>query len=1030
MSTAATSAAPTAPQADGELTHRQILTVLGGLMLGMFLAALDQTVVSTAIRTIADDLSGLSLQAWATTAFLITSTITTPLYGKLSDIYGRKPLFMTAITIFLIGSVACTAAWSMYSLAAFRALQGLGAGGLMSLALTILGDIVPPRERARYQGFFLAVFGTSSVIGPVVGGLLSGVDFIAGLEGWRWIFLVNVPIGLAALIVVQRVLNVPHVPRKARIDWPGAIALTLCLVPLLIVAEQGRLWGWDSTQSIVCYVVGGVGLLLFLLAERAYGDDALLPLRLFRTGIFSLSSIINLLIGMAMFGGIALLPQFLQIVHGATPIEAGFMMLPLVGGIMVASVLSGQLTSRTGRYKIFPVVGTALITIAMTLLWLTVTPAIPLVQLFATMAVLGLGLGLCMQTLVLAVQNAMPARDMGVTTSAVTFFRQMGGTLGTAVFLSVVFSTAGDRIGDALRSAMGSAGFQSALTDPAVLAEPANQQVAEGLQAGTIGSTVLSDSSFLQRVDPRLAAPFQEGFTSSMTLAFLIAAVVIVVAFVLVLFIKELPLRTMSGAQAARAEAERQAAALPTGEVSAAAPAPAPALDDHRDDPAPPTTPIPVIARSTPAHGRDGDHQVPATVGAYVSATTSGPDFATARAAGTGAAVRANSAAGASAAAAHRPRAGSGNGWASGPGRPAGTGAPVGSTPGADGSLRTAVSDGRGSADVSSTGRGPADDNGSSTGHDPGAPARSSGNGTPVAPDRAAPAEAAPGPAAMVADHRSGGPAVVGRVENGAGAPLDGATVTVARLTGDQVGRTSTDEDGRYRVPLDGPGRFLVVAASGALPPNAATVSVGTEPVRHDVRLAGGSGVHGTVLDAAGLGAPGISVSLIDAGGDVTAAGRTGEDGRYALSGVPAGRYTLAAAGEGVDPVALGVEIPGSGPVRQDVRLPQRSRLTGRVTAAPDGSPVQQALATLIDSEGAVVGSRLSGPDGTFTFDGLAAGSYTLATSGYPPVAAVVALEPGRVTHSDVEFPRLLDESQPVPSPDGNGRHVREAEQH
>ena len=199
-----TAAAPTAapspaPQADGELTHRQILTILGGLMLGMFLAALDQTVVSTAIRTIADDLQGLSLQAWATTAFLITSTITTPLYGKLSDIFGRKPLFMIAISIFLVGSVLCTFAWSMYSLAAFRAVQGIGAGGLMSLALTILGDIVPPRQRARYQGYFLAVFGTSSVIGPVIGGLLSGVDSIAGISGWRWIFLVNVPIGLVAL---------------------------------------------------------------------------------------------------------------------------------------------------------------------------------------------------------------------------------------------------------------------------------------------------------------------------------------------------------------------------------------------------------------------------------------------------------------------------------------------------------------------------------------------------------------------------------------------------------------------------------------------------------------------------------------------------------------------------------------------------------------------------------------------------------------------------------------------------------------
>ncbi|WFG43775.1 MFS transporter [Pseudonocardia alni] len=929
MSTAAASAQrPVATSGDGELTHRQILTVLGGLMLGMFLAALDQTVVSTAIRTIADDLSGLNLQAWATTAFLITSTITTPLYGKLSDIFGRKPLFMTAITIFLIGSVACTLAWSMYSLAAFRALQGLGAGGLMSLALTILGDIVPPRERARYQGFFLAVFGTSSVIGPVIGGLLSGVDTIVGIDGWRWIFLVNVPIGLVALVVVQRVLNIPHVPRPARIDWPGALALALCLVPLLIVAEQGREWGWGSTSSIVCYVIGGVGLLLFLLAERAYGDAALLPLRLFRTGIFSLSAVLNLLIGMAMFGGIALLPQFLQIVHGATPIEAGFMMLPLVGGIMVASILSGQLTSRTGRYKIFPVIGTAFITIAMVLLWQTVTPSIPIWQLDLTMALLGLGLGLCMQTLVLAVQNAMPARDMGVTTSSVTFFRQMGGTLGTAIFLSVVFSTAGDKIADAIRAALGTSSFRAALTDPAVATDPANAQVVGALQSGQAGglsTSVLADSSFLQRIDPRLAAPFQEGFTSAMTLAFLIAACVIAVAFVLVLFVKELPLRTMSGAQAARAEAAGEgaaAASVPTEALGTVAPAPAPAgrVDGggRGADIAPPTTPLPVVARQEPPHPAPRPKPQP------------------------------------------RPHNGT-------------------------------VGDAAAAAGL---------DHLHSTGGD--------------------------------------GPAVTGRVQGGAGAPVPGAVVTVTRLSGDQVGRTTTDDDGHYRITVDQPGRFLVVAASAALPPHAATVSVGTDPVRHDVRLSVSSGIRGTVLDAAGTPLPGVTVSLIDHGGDVAAAGRSGEGGRWALDGVPAGRYTLTAAGEGVDPVAVGVEVPGSGTAVQDLRLPQRSRLTGRVTAAPDGHPVAHALATLIDAEGAVVGSRLSGPDGTFAFEGLPAGSYTLATSGYAPVANVVALEPGRVTHSDVEFPLPLDgqasrNGAASPTVDGNGlqngRHVREGEQ-
>ena len=921
MSTAAApTAAPAAPGADGELSHRQVLTILAGLMLGMFLAALDQTIVSTAIRTIADDLQGLSLQAWATTAFLITSTITTPLYGKLSDIFGRKPLFMTAISIFLIGSILCTLAWSMYSLAAFRAVQGLGAGGLMSLALTILGDIVPPRQRARYQGYFLAVFGTSSVIGPVIGGLLSGVDTIAGIDGWRWIFLVNVPIGLIALVVVVRVLNIPHVKRPRRIDWPGAIALTIGLVPLLIVAEQGREWGWASTSAIVCYVIGAVGILLFVAAEHAYGDDALLPLRLFRNGIFSLSSIINTLIGMAMFGGIALLPQFLQIVHGASPIKAGLMMLPLMGGIMISSIVSGQLTSRTGRYKIFPVLGTAFITIAMVLMWQLITPDIPIWELDLLMALLGLGLGQCMQTLVLAVQNAVPARDMGVATSSTTFFRQMGGTLGTAVFLSVVFSTAGDRIGEQIRAAFGSPGFRSALTDPAVTGDPANAQVLAGLQGGQSGalsSSVLTDSSFLQRIDARLAQPFLAGFTDSMTLAFLIAAGVIFVAFVLVLFLKELPLRTMSGAQAALAEE---------------------------------------AARRRAEEGGDADGEIPAD---GITAQDTDRDAVPAGALATGGVVAADLAAG--------DRDGAG----------------------LRGGQRTVAELARE--------RG----------------ATASGNGHPV--------PAGPGDGGAPAD--ADGPSVTGVVHPADGTGLPAAVVTGPHLSGPQQGRTTTDRDGHYRIPLPAGGSYLVVAMSGALPPAAATVTVDGGPARHDAVLAGSSGVRGTVLDAAGNGITGASVSLIDSRGDVLATGRSEGSGAFALTGVPEGRYTLTGAGESFDPVAVGVDVPGAGTVECLLRLPQRARLTGRVSAAPGGAPVPQALATLLDADGTVVGSTVSGPEGTFAFDDLPAGTYTLATSGYAPVATVVTLEPGRVTHSDVEFPHPLgrgdaDRTAGVPGPD------------
>ncbi len=555
-----------APAPSGGFTHRQVLTILSGLMLGMFLAALDQNIVSTSIRTIADDLNGLNLQAWATTAYLITATISTPLYGKLSDLYGRKPFFLFAIGIFVIGSVLCTISTSMYELAGFRALQGLGAGGLMSLALTIIGDIVPPRERARYQGYFLAVFGTSSVIGPVVGGFLAGTTSILGITGWRWVFLVNVPIGIIAFTVVWRVLNLPHSRRERRIDWPGASALAVALVPLLIVAEQGQTWGWGSGSALLCYGIGVVGLIAFVLAERAYGDDALLPLRLFRNGVFSLTTVIAVITGIGMFGGIAIVPQYLQIVTGASPTRAGLEMLPLVGGLMVASIVSGQLTSRTGRYKVFPVIGLGLMTIGMALFHFLLHADTPYWEVAVLMAVFGLGLGNCMQTLVLAVQNAVPASDMGVATASATFFRQMGGTVGVSVFLSILFATVGDNITSAFRTAVGTPSFQAALADPAVASNPVN---AAAVNPATGAAQVVQDSSILQRMDPRLAEPFFAGFAQSMDLVFGVAAGVIFIGFVLIWFLKEVPLRTTSGIQAR--EAEQAGAGTGPGSVDAAA---------------------------------------------------------------------------------------------------------------------------------------------------------------------------------------------------------------------------------------------------------------------------------------------------------------------------------------------------------------------------------------------------------------------------------------------------------------------------
>ena len=529
-----------------------IKAILAGLMLGMFLGALDQTIVATAIRTIADDLHGLSAQAWVTTAYLITSTITTPIYGKLGDLYGRKKLFLFAITIFIIGSFLCAFAQSMYMLAAFRAFQGLGAGGLFTLVLAIIGDLVPPRERAKYTGYFMATFATSSVLGPVIGGLFAGAPTILGLTGWRWVFMVNVPIGIFALVVISRTLQIPAFRREARIDWWGAITLVIGLVPLLTVAEQGREWGWGSGKSLTAYAIGIIGLAAFVFAEWKMGDDALIPLRLFKIRAASVTIVASVIVGMAMFGGITVLPLYLQIVHGASPMVSGFEMLPMVAGMMTAAITSGQLTSRTGIVRPFPIVGTAIAAIGLFLLhWISADTHLWLVMIF--MFIVGIGIGNCMQPLTIIVQNAVPPQEIGVATSAATFFRQVGGTMGVAIFLSILFSTLGDKITDAFKTA--APGIQQAVkADPSILANPLNKAVVEGDQS--VLAQVQNDSSIINKMADVIAHPFKVGFSDSIDLIFLCAACVMVLGFLVTLMMPKVTLRSQSPSQEAAAAAE------------------------------------------------------------------------------------------------------------------------------------------------------------------------------------------------------------------------------------------------------------------------------------------------------------------------------------------------------------------------------------------------------------------------------------------------------------------------------------------
>ncbi|MFI1916012.1 MFS transporter [Nocardia sp. NPDC020380] len=507
-----------APATETTLSHRQIMTVLSGLLLGVFLAALDQNIVSVAIVRIANSLHGFDKQAWATTAYLITATISTPLYGKLADIYGRKPFYLIAIGIFVIGSVACTFATSMYQLAGFRAFQGIGAGGLMSLAFTIIGDIVPPRERVRYQGYFMMVFGIATVLGPVLGGFFSNADHIFHLAGWRWVFLVNVPIGVLALIVVARVLNVPFERQPHRTDWPGALALTIATVPLLVIAQQGREWGWQSHRALLCYGIAAAGMVLFLIVEFLMKDSALIPLRLFRSGTFSISILGGFIVGVAMFGAIVLVPLYFQVIRGYSPTKAGLFMLPLVLGIMVGAQLAGWITKSTGRYKIFPVLGSAIIA-AGALLFALVHLETPLWQPLLYCGVIGFGLGGCMQTLIIAAQNAGPRADMGVSTAAATFFRQMGGTLGVAVFLTILFNLLPHKILDAFGG-----------------------HLPPGLSPAQLG-LIQSNTSVISSLPEQLREPILTGFTHSMSIVFAVAAAVSVLAAVVLMFMKEIPLQ-------------------------------------------------------------------------------------------------------------------------------------------------------------------------------------------------------------------------------------------------------------------------------------------------------------------------------------------------------------------------------------------------------------------------------------------------------------------------------------------------------
>ena len=445
--------------------RRELIATFSALVLVLLLASLDQTIVATALPIIVEEIGGLSHLSWIVTSYLLSSTVVVPLYGKLGDLYGRRIVLQTAICIFLAGSLLCGLAENLPELIAFRFLQGLGGGGLIVTSIAVVGDVVPPRERGRYQGFFGGVFGLSTVLGPLVGG------FIVDQASWRWIFLINLPLGLLALFVINRTFRSSVRKDAVDIDYAGAVLLALTLTSVVLVTSLGMMLFEEAPVSLFAIsVLGLLSLAGFLYAET-HVRDPLLPLSLFRSRAFVIGTCVGFIVGMALFGSITLLPIYFQVVKGLDPTSAGLHMTPMMLGVFVSSITSGQIISHWGRYKIFPVIGTMVMTVA---LWLlsTIEPQTPTSFASLYLLLLGSGVGMVMQILVMAVQNAVPYEQLGVATSGTTLFRSIGGSVGAALFGAIfAYSLEGD-----LRGLVPAGEGMPSPTDIATLAEPMRSQ--------------------------------------------------------------------------------------------------------------------------------------------------------------------------------------------------------------------------------------------------------------------------------------------------------------------------------------------------------------------------------------------------------------------------------------------------------------------------------------------------------------------------------------------------------------------------